>query len=107
YPWGDEVPTGGHLNACGKECVEWAKKNKLTGFEAMYTMDDGYPTTAPVGSFPAGKSRFGVQDVVGNVWEWTADYYAPYSPAGEMQIDPKGPATGEVRAIRGGAWNGA
>lgn len=110
YPWGDETPSAGHLNACGKECVEWGKKNKVH-LEAMYEADDGYPNTAPVGSFPQGKSRYGVQDVVGNVWEWTGDWYAPYSapkaPEAEMQSDPQGPRTGERRAIRGGAWNGA
>jgi formylglycine-generating enzyme required for sulfatase activity len=58
-----------------------------------------------VGSFPAGKSRYGIQDVVGNVWEWVADYHAPYS-ADEI-TDPKGPEVGEERVIRGGAWNGA
>jgi formylglycine-generating enzyme required for sulfatase activity len=106
YPWGDETPSAGHLNACGKECVAWGKKNKIS-LKAMYDADDGYPNTAPVGSFPQGKSRYGLQDVVGNVWEWVADWYAPYPAAGEMQMDPKGPPTGERRAIRGGAWNGA
>ncbi len=104
FPWGDEVPTGGHLNACGTECLAWAKKNgqELT---AMYKQDDGYANTAPVGSFPAGASPFGVQDVVGNVWEWVSDYYAPYTA--DAQVDPKGPSTGDERVIRGGAWNGS
>ncbi len=50
YPWGDEPPTAAHLNACGTECVAWGKQNKTT-LEALYTEDDGYPTTAPVGKF--------------------------------------------------------
>jgi formylglycine-generating enzyme required for sulfatase activity len=108
YPWGDEVPSSGHLNACGTECVAWGKKNKIDPpLLAMYPTDDGFPNTAPVGSFPQGKSRYGVQDVVGNVWEWVADYYAPYSPGAEMQTDPKGPPAGDERVIRGGAWNGS
>ncbi len=107
YPWGDEAPTGGHLNACGVECVLWGKKNKVKGLEAMYEADDGHPTTAPVGSFPAGKSRYGVEDVVGNVWEWVGDWSAPYAKqeAGKSVESPSGPEKGDARVIRGGAWN--
>ena len=108
YPWGDELPNASLLNACGKECMAWGKKNKLdpTGVgAAMYAEDDGFPTTAPVGSFPSGKSRYGIQDVVGNVWEWVADAYAPYTA--DDRTDPHGPDAGDERVIRGGAWNGA
>jgi formylglycine-generating enzyme required for sulfatase activity/serine/threonine protein kinase len=104
FPWGDETPTGGHLNACGKECVAWGKAHGQD-LRAMYDADDGFATTAPVGSFAAGKSRYGVYDVVGNVWEWTADWYADYTK--DEEKDPKGPASGERRVIRGGAWNGS
>jgi formylglycine-generating enzyme required for sulfatase activity len=104
YPWGDEAPTSKHLNACGTECVAWGKKNG-TPFTALYPEDDGYAATAPVGKFEAGKSRFGPYDVVGNVWEWVSDWYAPYST--DAKKNPSGPATGERRVIRGGAWNGS
>jgi eukaryotic-like serine/threonine-protein kinase len=104
YPWGDDDPTGDRLNACGSECVAWGKKNHVE-VKAMYASDDGFANTAPVGSFPAGKSRFGLQDVVGNVWEWVADWSAPYTAA--AQSDPKGPDTGTAKVIRGGAWNGS
>ncbi|MDB4942971.1 MAG: Serine/threonine kinase [Labilithrix sp.] len=103
FPWGDDRPTGGHLNACGKECVAWGKKNNEE-VTAMYAADDGFATTAPVGSFPAGSSPFGLVDVVGNVWEWASDWYAPYTDA--AQTNPIGAATGTERVLRGGAWNG-
>jgi formylglycine-generating enzyme required for sulfatase activity len=109
YPWGDDEPSGGHLNACGLECVAWGKANKVK-LEAMYPTDDGFPTTAPVGSFPAGKTIYGVEDMVGNVWEWVEDAWAPYEKGDPTKplMNPKGPPVGEPnepRVIRGGAWN--
>jgi formylglycine-generating enzyme required for sulfatase activity len=104
YPWGDEAPNQELLNACGKECVAWGAAHHVDE-TAMYEGDDGFPTTAPVGSFPKGASRYGVQDVVGNVWEWAADWYEPY--AADEQSDPHGPPKGDGRVIRGGSWNGA
>jgi formylglycine-generating enzyme required for sulfatase activity len=111
YPWGDEPPSALLLNACGKECVAWQKKHHDPDNTPalMYDEDDGFPNTSPVGSFPKGKSRYGLQDVVGNVWEWVADFYADYdkATASSTATDPKGPATATDRVIRGGAWNGA
>ncbi len=104
YPWGDQPPSSKLLNACGSECVAWGKKHGAA-LEAMFGEADPFATTAPVGSFPLGASRWGIEDMVGNVWEWVADYYAPYQAAD--QEDPAGPASGETRAMRGGAWNGA
>jgi formylglycine-generating enzyme required for sulfatase activity len=104
YPWGDDDPAAGHLNACGKECVAWGLKNGIEE-KAMYGVDDGFATTAPVGSFPKGASRYGVEDVVGNVWEWVADWYGEYGK--EEQHAPKGPREGDERVVRGGSWNGS
>ncbi len=109
YPWGDDAPSARYINACGTECTAWGKKNHLDGiatFAPMYQDDDKFPTTAPVGSFPDGKSRYGLMDVVGNVWEWTGDFYAEYTKDSEK--DPTGPKSGdEGRVARGGAWNGS
>jgi formylglycine-generating enzyme required for sulfatase activity/serine/threonine protein kinase len=104
YPWGDDDPAAGHMNACGKECVAWGQKHGVEE-KSMYDADDGFPNTAPVGSFPKGASRYGVQDVVGNVWEWVADWYGEYGK--DEQTQPKGPESGDEKVIRGGAWNGS
>lgn len=62
---------------------------------------EGYvSSTYPVGSFePNG---YGLYDMHGNVYEWTADFYGSY-PDGPS-VDPKGPETGSRRVIRGGGW---
>ena len=92
YPWGDDDPGPGLLNACGKECMAWGQKNGIDE-KAMYDVDDGFANTAPVGSFPKGASRYGVKDVVGNVWEWVADYYGPYKS--DEQKEPARPGRGD------------
>jgi formylglycine-generating enzyme required for sulfatase activity len=64
--------------------------------------DDGYPVSAPVGSFePNGK---GLYDMDGNVAEWTNDYYDIRPSRGEPQLDPTGPETGNRHVIRGASW---
>jgi formylglycine-generating enzyme required for sulfatase activity len=57
-----------------------------------------HPT--PVGSFPL--NRWGLGDMHGNVWEWTSDWYGSYGAGPET--DPRGPASGEKKVIRGGSW---
>ena len=104
YPWGDEPPAKDLLNACGTECTAWGAAHGVKLAPPMYKEDDRFPNTAPVGSFPKGKSRYGVADVVGNVWEWVSDYYAPYEK--ENATNPTGPGAGAERVVRGGAWNG-
>ena len=48
-------------------------------------------------------NAWGLYDMLGNVWEWTNDRYAPYEAA--EQVDPTGPLQGAIRVRRGGAWN--
>lgn len=70
----------------------------LTPAQANYK---GKSTTV-VGSFPL--NPWGLADMHGNVWEWTSDWYSPYSENQTANIDPHGPASGEKRVIRGGSW---
>ena len=64
---------------------------------------DGYPATAPVGSFPGGASVEGVHDLSGNVFEWVRDAHQSdfYATAGAVEPDPVKTA-GEKHSQRGG-----
>jgi len=83
YPWGDDW----HDDYCN-----WGEEGEL----------DGYEFVAPVGSFEQGKNHYECYDMLGNVFEWVQDWYAPYDPADT--INPQGPATGELKVHRGGCY---
>jgi formylglycine-generating enzyme len=83
YPWGNDIDP-----ARGNYLTDPAAK-RLRG-------------TRSTGTYPP--NAYGLYDVIGNVWEWVADWYSPdYYGMGEMR-DPCGPATGTMRIVRGGSW---
>jgi formylglycine-generating enzyme required for sulfatase activity len=93
YPWGDDFD-GTRLNSCDVNCPH--EDERSTDY------DDGQALTAPVGSYPSGASWCGALDLVGNVWEWVADWHGPYPLT--RQTNPTGPERGRERLIRGGSW---
>lgn len=97
YVWGDEKPT-----------AEAPRANHWQGlFPLMDQADDGYKAqTAPVGCFAA--NGYGLYDMAGNVWEWTADWYKPNLSAGagpreSDSFDPREPGVAK-HVIKGGSF---
>jgi formylglycine-generating enzyme required for sulfatase activity len=106
FPWGNDSGDHTYMNAGGLEWQSWLAAHALEPPPAvMYDAEDGHAGTAPVGSFPRGQTQTGQLDMIGNVWEWTADWYEVYDA--EAVVNPKGPAGGTRKAIRGGGFNGA
>ncbi len=85
FAWGNDDPTARRANRGGADCC-------------MPDAADGYPATAPVGSFGEGDTPEGVSDMTGNVWEWVDGWFNSYGarPAARKK---------EFRVARGGAWN--
>lgn len=67
----------------------------------------GEPSPAPVTSFPAGASPYGILNMAGNVAEWTGDWYDPrfYGRPEATIADPTGPVSGTQKVVRGGSWD--
>jgi formylglycine-generating enzyme len=106
YAWGNDLePDGRQMANIWQGSFPW--QNLLI---------DGYEGTAPVGQFPA--NSYGVFDMIGNVWEWTADWYSAHQreakgccggaiPKGdrELSYDPQMPAIRIPRkVIKGGSF---
>ena len=82
YPWGEAAPTCDHARHDG--CGEVTRR-----------VDDASIGTSPTGA----------RDMAGNVWEWVADWYDEEAYGRRRsRYDPKGPAHGEVRVLRGGSF---
>lgn len=68
--------------------------------EKANTLESGLGWSRPVGSYPEGASVYGVEDMIGNVWEWTSSWYKPY-PGSALQRAAFGEKS---RVLRGGSW---
>ena len=67
YAWGDELNPNG----------EYLANNWQGEFPVENLALDGFEATSPVGSYPA--NAYGLFDMIGNVWEWTSDWYQSHT----------------------------
>lgn len=88
YPWGDTVECGvaNIGNGINRDCP------------------DAPGRTVPVGSIPTDVSPYGVYDMGGNAWEYVADWYDASYFASSPSSNPRGPAMGKGRVVKGGSW---
>jgi len=74
---------------------------KLSDF-AWFDDNSAEPQRRPRAVATRKPNALGLYDMHGNVWEWCADWFGPYLQG--LQVDPKGPASGTTRVVRGGCW---
>ncbi|MEY2884084.1 MAG: hypothetical protein RL490_1808 [Pseudomonadota bacterium] len=105
YAWGDVFRPGGKHMA-----NTWQGK-----FPHQNLKEDGWEATAPVGCFPP--NGHGLYDMIGNVWEWTDDWFQPGHAADAAKAccvprNPRGPVAGTLdpaapipqRVLKGGSF---
>ena len=100
FPWGGRLPPRRDSgNFADKSAVELVPS-------ILPNYNDGFASSAPVGSFPA--NALGLYDGGGNVAEWVQDYYSVANPGQtEPSVDPGGAERGNNRVIRGSSWRHA
>ncbi len=97
FPWGNRMPPRRDSGNYAGRSANGLVPSILPGW------DDGYASTAPVGTFAA--NALGIYDGGGNVAEWVQDYYSVATPGQTEPLeDPAGPPRGSNRVIRGSSW---
>jgi len=91
YPWGNSITH------------EFANYGEDKAGSAGFTQGrDRWEFTAPVASF--APNGWGLFDMAGNAMEWTNDWYEEDYYTHSPSVDPRGPASGKGRVLRGGSW---
>jgi len=97
-PWGENPK-----DACSHANVADNTTYEGTSWEPKHDCSDGYWFPAPVASYQA--NRFGLYDMLGNVWEWVQDCYQDSYTGAPADGSAREGGKCEVRVLRGGSWN--
>ena len=92
YAWGNDIDP---------RQANFSDRNDPTG-ASIGSLDDGHAVAAPVGSYLP--NALGLQDMTGNVWEWTCSDYNPNYGGDERRCSTLRSNEGQ-RVVRGGSWN--
>jgi len=114
---GAKLPTEAQREkaARGTDGRRWPWGNTWDATKCANYANSGGPFVTPqtnhfgpwqIGSFLAGASPYGAQDMAGNVSEWCADWYGETYYQTSPANNPTGPTTGTLRVMRGGSWIG-
>jgi formylglycine-generating enzyme required for sulfatase activity len=104
FPWAD--PNISHIQA--NYYSLWVDGSPYYPYDVSPTeghhpdWNDVYPYTSEVGSFAA--NGYGLYDTAGNVFEWCNDRYVSTYYSTSPYDNPRGPASGSSRVLRGGSW---
>jgi formylglycine-generating enzyme required for sulfatase activity len=74
------------------------------GSKVIWRENSGIKTHRVDRTYNTHRSPFGAVDMVGNTWEWVQDWYGTEYYRNAPNRNPKGPASGSGRVLRGGSW---